>query len=264
MMDQLKELLKNKKNVAIILIVLVFLLFPIPKKSQVTYVGKNGVAGTLFKERNVPWWFPSAFLKSSVPLESASKEDVKNLAAQAYKKKDIEKLKVIERSYPEVHELVIALESEVVSKEKQDNTSTKNNSDEEPNLSSSAGGTLEARIPAKIEGFKFVTESRSLLSWTGVYRPEKDLNIDVLEVTIEMIGKEEASREVEKMKEGLKSDLSEITVKGLRAYFAVVSPREARVFFQDGDFYYEFKLTLKGGASEYKEKLKEIAEKAYL
>lgn len=256
--------LKNRKIAAALLALLVVLLFPVQKKSEVTYVGRTGDAGTLLKERTAPWWFPEAFLKKRVPLESAPLSDAKELAEKAYEDRDIEKLKVIQENYPAASELAAALQQEEPQSREQGASKEEESRSPQPNRSTPAGGTLEAKIPAAIPGFKFITETRSLLSWSGIFKPQKDLNVDVLEVTIEMIGKREAESEVARLRQAYGRNCFEVSVKGLRAYYAVVNPREARLFFSDGDFFYEYRLTLKGGAQEYKEVLKKIAEESYL
>lgn len=258
-----ENFLKNRKIVAAALALIVILLIPVPKKSEVTYVGRSGDAGTLLKERSAPWWFPEAFLKKRVPLETAPLSDARELAEKAYESGDLEKLKVIQENYPAASELVAALQREESERRRRETGSGEGASGYQTPVSSSAGGTLEAKIPAAVPGFKFITETRSLLSWSGIFKPEKDLNVDVLEVTIEMIGKREAEREVERLRRAYERNCVEVSVKGLRAYYAVVNPREARLFFSDGDFFYEYRLTLKGGAQDYKQTLKEIAEESY-
>jgi hypothetical protein len=258
----------KKVNVVIVLLVLILLLFPVSKTQEITYVGNGGSAGTIEKQRLVPWWFPEFFLKKSVPLKNATKDEVKKLIDQAYRQKDIDKLKVIQRSYPEVQDLVSELENNNGTGKTNGSATTptadSNEGESTVPPSSGAGGTLEARIPAYIEGFEFVTESRSLLSWLGVFKSKGDLNIQSLEVSIELLGQREARNEVENFVSANKKVVQKVSVKGIDAYFVPISAYEARLIFNDGDFLYEFKLILGGGAYNYKEKLRQIAEKAHL
>lgn len=270
MKKALENILANKRAAAVLFLLLaIILLLPVNKTQKVTYIGKGGSAGTVEKQRLAPWWFPETFLRRSLPLETAPEEDVKKLIDKAYKTKDVKKLKVIEQSYPEVHELVYELEANNGSPSDSNGSegeASNNNGSQETTVppSTRAGGTLEARIPAAIEGFEFVTESRSLLSWVGIFKSKNDPNIQSLEVTIELIGEKNATGEVEKFVSAYKKFVQEVSVKGLKAYFVPISAYEARLMFYDGDFLYEFKLVLGGGAQNYKEELRQIAEKAYL
>jgi ABC-type cobalt transport system substrate-binding protein len=266
--DSVKAADANRKKVIIIvLLLLLVLLFPVKKDQEVFFAGKGGNAGSLVKERLAPWWFPEAFLKRRVPLASASEDDLKALIEKATKEKDIEKLKVLEESAPDLHEVIAELELERGSSPdgNQSNSNSEGATTETVNPpSSSAGGTIEARIPAKIEGYSFVTESRSLLSWVGVFKSQKDPNIDSLELTIELIGKDEAEKEFNKLKAAYKPWLKELRVKGLLAYFAAPNPREAYLWFVSGDFFFHYKLILKGGSQGYLEELKKAAESSLL
>jgi|GEM_PF-4294145 len=265
-----ENIFANKRVViALFLLLTILILFPVTKTQKVTYIGKGGSAGTIEKQRLAPWWFPEAFLKRSVPLEDAPVEDVKKLIDKAYKSRDVKKLKIIERSYPKVHDLVYQLEKSNGSSSgnsRSRNGEDRDNGNQETVVppSTRAGGTLEARIPATIEGFEFVTESRSLLSWVGVFKSKDDLNIQSLEVTIELLGKKGAESELEKFVSAYEKFVQEVNVKGIKAYFVPITSYEARLIFKDGDFLYEFKLVLGGGAQNYKEKLRQIAERAYL
>ncbi|MCX7832471.1 MAG: hypothetical protein N2440_06195 [Actinobacteria bacterium] len=265
-MRELQSLLKDKRVIVVALIIIIIAMFPVSKNETVTYVGNGGNAGTLEKKRLAPWWLPEGFIKKSIPLERASKEEVKELVSKAYRTRDLDSLKVIERSYPDIHELVVELESILSNKKTRSDSASRSDENIETTVppSSSAGGTLEARIPAKIANFDFVTESRSILSWLGVFKSKKDLNIVSLEVSIELLGKKEADAEYERLIKAFGRDLEEVRVKGIKAYFVVISPLEARLFFKDGDFFYEFKLNLKGAAANYKETLRKIAEEAYI
>lgn len=265
-MVKLKSLFKDKRVIIAALILLILVIFPVSKNEKVTYVGKGGNAGTLERQRLAPWWLPEGFIKRAIPLERASKEEVKELVSEAYRKRDLNALKVIEKSYPDIHELVVELENVLSTESPRANSEAKSdeNKDIKVPTSSSAGGTLESRIPARITNFDFVTESRSILSWLGVFKSKKDPNIVSLEVSIELLGKKEADAECEKLRKAFGRNLQEVRVKGIKAYFIAVSPIEARLFFKEGDFFYEFKLNLKGAAANYKETLRKIAEEAYI
>lgn len=257
----------NRKKIIVALLILLVLLFPVNKDQEVYFVGKGGSAGSLIKERLAPWWFPKAFLKRSVPLSSASEDELKELIEKATKEKDIKKLKVLEESAPDLQDVIAEIELEKSNSKDQShsNSNSKGTTTETINPpSSSAGGTIEAKIPAKIEGYSFVTESRSLLSWVGVFKSEKDPNIESLEVTIELIGKNEAEKEYNKLKGAYKPWLKDLRVKGIPAYFAAPTPREAYLWFVSGDFFYHYKLILKGGSQEYLEELKKTAENSLL
>lgn len=258
--------LRDKRVLLVALILIIALIFPTSKNYEVSYVGKDGSAGSLIKQRLAPWWLPQIFLKKTLPLESASEKDVEELIKKAYERKDIKALKVIEKSYPQAEAVALKLENELGSEEKNSGNSgsSENRNEESAPPSSQAGGTIEARIPASISGFQFVTESRSILSWLGVYRSKNDINITSLEVSIELIGEKEAKKEVETQKKAFAKSIKPVRVKGLEAYFVVVSPTEAKLFFRDGDFLYEFKLILKGAAQDYQEELVKIAEEAFI
>ncbi len=279
MIEKIVSYVREKRAVILVsLLIIIVLLFPVKKHQQVTYIGDGGEAGSLVKERSAPWWLPESLLKSRISLDKADEDEVKQLVEEALKKKDIEKLKVIEKSYPEIHDVVTELEKELsagtsASGGNQDsgsggsqtggsNTGSSTETTQPP-PSTSAGGTLEARIPASIDGYKLITESRSLITWLGVFKSENDQNIVTLEVSIEMLGESDANKELKRVLETY-GKTAETRVKGIKAYFSAPDARTAYLWFVDGDFFYEYKFTLNGSAKNYLEEAKKVAEKSFL
>lgn len=261
MIDRLK---KKKLVVLAVLVLLIALFFPVNKPQQVTFVGEDGSeAGTIVRESTVPWWYPENFLKKRIPVSEATKEELAELVKKAKEERDIEKLKTLAETDPLLDEYVEELENTATTEEVTNQEENRETTTPPPSTSESYG-TVESRIPTAVDGYEFVTESRSILSWLGVFKSSTDTNIESLEITIEQIGSDEAQKEIENFKETYSLSLAETSVKGLKAWTAVPSPREVILIFADGDFLYQLNLHLKGSAENYREEIRRAAESAFI
>lgn len=263
------ERLKNRKIIILaLLVLLIALFFPVNKPGQVTFVGKDGVeAGTLVRETAVPWWYPENLLKKRVPVSEASAEELAELVRRAKEENDIDKLKALAEADPLLDEYIEELENPTGTEQpgsEGDGGESSGETTVPPPSTTDSYGTVESRIPAAVEGYEFVTESRSILSWLGVFKSTGDNNINSLEISIEQVGSDAARKELDDFRQTYSLSIKETTVKGLKAWTAVPSPRQVILMFADGDFLYQLKLNLKGSAESYREEIRRAAESAFI
>lgn len=258
---------KVRMALVIIALIVIAVLFPVRKEVTTDFYAKDGSkVGSLKENLMRPWWMPKSALTEEKPLSEADKETVRKLIAAAEARGGYKTAEKIKR------EAGLAPSSSKVSGDSGGTSSGGTNGNEskpsgnpsgnDSGSTSGSGATIESKIPAVITGYKLFTEQRSTLSWLGVFKSETDKNIQNLDVSIELIGKEAASKQVEEFKKTYGKKISEVRVEGLKAYRVRASEKEVKLAFVDGDFYYELDLLVKENADNYLDAIVKAAESA--